>query len=87
MAPITTWLPLGVIFAISAAKEGYDDLQRHRQDSMANHRLVYTLQHGDKILKRSEEVVVGDIVLAEKDTEIPCDLFVFKTSCQVIMFS
>jgi len=36
--PLTTWLPLAVIFGVTAVKEGIDDLGRARADKAANAR-------------------------------------------------
>lgn len=43
--PLTTWLPLAVIFGVTAVKEAIDDIGRARADAAANNR-KYTVVRG-----------------------------------------
>ena len=49
--PLTTWLPLIVIFGITAVKELTDDLGRRKADVTANSRPYSVLRNGrsDKV--------------------------------------
>ena len=79
--PITTWLPLILIFSISATKEALDDLRRKRQDAEANQRRYLVVREdasepNSRYLTEVEswQIRVGDIVRVEEDEEIPVDL-------------
>lgn len=80
----TTIVPLLIFVAISMAKEGYDDIRRHRLDKEENERLTKVLKlrvtgdDGAGIVEWHEkhwrEVRVGDAVLLERDSGVPADL-------------
>ena len=74
----TTWVPLGVVFAISAIKEAVDDLRRYRQDRVANERTFTIVTGGTRRSVQSQTIRVGDVVLVQKDHEVPCDLFLLN---------
>lgn len=44
--PASTWIPLAVIFGISALKEGFDDYNRYLSDKKANERLYWVIRGG-----------------------------------------
>lgn len=61
--PMTTWLPLGVVFAITAVKEGIDDLRRQKHDQVANQRLYKVVTSGGRERElQSQHIRVGDVV-------------------------
>ncbi|KEF53499.1 phospholipid-translocating ATPase [Exophiala aquamarina CBS 119918] len=80
----TTIVPLMIFVTISMAKEGYDDIRRHRLDKEENERLTKVLKFhstGDDGTgtvewheKHWREIKVGDIVLLERDSAVPADL-------------
>lgn len=80
----TTIVPLMIFVAISMAKEGYDDIRRHRLDKEENERLTKVLKLqpvGDDGAgtvewheKHWREINVGDVVLLERDSGVPADL-------------
>lgn len=88
VAPITTWGPLTFVFALSAAKEAYDDYGRHKADKAANSRKVRLLlsdqraggQSGTFEDIESHRIRVGDLIMVRRDEEVPADLFLLKTS-------
>ncbi len=80
VAPITTWGPLIVIFAISGLKEAVDDTRRYRADQLANERSVSVLRDGAWRECKSEELLVGDIVRVSEDEEIPADFVLLKSA-------
>ena len=92
VSAITTWVPLLVIFSISAAKEGYDDSRRAKEDSIFNAKINYILQrdHVARASKRvpvkSQDIRVGQILYIEEGTEVPCDIMLLKTSNLVHIF-
>jgi phospholipid-translocating ATPase len=50
--PLTTWLPLLVIFAITSVKELVDDLGRRRSDAAANSRPYDVVRNGTVVRVR-----------------------------------
>jgi hypothetical protein len=44
--PASTWIPLITVLALSAAKEGFDDLARNRRDKKVNEALVMVVKNG-----------------------------------------
>ncbi|KAJ4460846.1 phospholipid-transporting P-type ATPase [Paratrimastix pyriformis] len=77
--PITTWLPIIIIFTLSALKELLDDIMRYRSDKRFNTRLVSICRNGTLIEEYSESIRVGDIVMVKSGEEFPCDLVLLKT--------
>eukprot|EP01132_Coremiostelium_polycephalum_P004923 gene4923-6137_t len=79
--PISTWGALGFIFAISAVKEAFDDYKRGVRDKVANEREYTVLRGGMEGKKmQSQQIMVGDIVYLENDSEVPCDMVLLTTS-------
>ncbi|KIW64501.1 hypothetical protein PV04_09429 [Phialophora macrospora] len=77
----TTIVPLLIFVAISMAKEGYDDIRRHRLDKEENERTAHVLRISPSYTpitewqeKRWSAVRVGDVVLLDRDAGIPADL-------------
>ncbi|KAK6384456.1 drs2 neo1 protein [Exophiala oligosperma] len=83
----TTIIPLLIFVAISMAKEGYDDVRRHRLDKEENERLTKVLNVGNFSQedgfeagslgwqeKKWHQVQVGDIVLLTRDSPVPADM-------------
>ncbi|KAJ9469176.1 putative phospholipid-transporting ATPase 8 [Diplonema papillatum] len=78
--PLSTILPLLLAFTLTAVKEGYDDKKRHALDAVFNNRMYDVIQHGELVQKRSRDIRVGDVVKVMQNSEIPCDLFLLKSS-------
>lgn len=61
--PLTTWLPLAVIFAVTAVKEAIDDVGRARADKIANSRVFTVLRAsatgGSTRLQARDRAIVG----------------------------
>ncbi|CEP00899.1 unnamed protein product (mitochondrion) [Plasmodiophora brassicae] len=78
----TTALPLIFILTISAAKDGYEDFLRHRDDSAANSRVFQQVQSakGALVPIRSGDITVGDVIKIDEGQEFPADLIVLVTS-------
>ncbi|KIX08736.1 uncharacterized protein Z518_03393 [Rhinocladiella mackenziei CBS 650.93] len=79
----TTIIPLLIFVAISMAKEGYDDVRRHRLDKEENERVTKVLRLDSSGSASSDvawtekkwwEVKVGDAVLLKRDSGVPADL-------------
>lgn len=83
----TTIIPLLIFVAISMAKEGYDDVRRHRLDKEENGRLARVLGAApsqddmsglDWQGKKWADVRVGEVVLLKRDDGIPADLVLLR---------
>ena len=78
--PLTTWLPLLVIFGVTAAKEAYDDIGRRRADVAANARRYTVVRpHGFATIA-SSEIRPGDVLRLWSDEELPCDCVLLSSS-------
>eukprot|EP01012_Entosiphon_sulcatum_P010052 TRINITY_DN15809_c0_g1_i2.p1 TRINITY_DN15809_c0_g1~~TRINITY_DN15809_c0_g1_i2.p1 ORF type:complete len:738 (+),score=137.27 TRINITY_DN15809_c0_g1_i2:36-2249(+) len=80
--PLSTLLPLVFAFLLTAAKEGYDDLQRHKRDSAANSRTYEVFKQGHFEATPSQDIRVGDVVRIGNNEELPCDLLLLLSSMQ-----
>ena len=80
--PVTTWVPLTLIFAISALKEAVDDYNRYKNDRAANLRKFWILSPatGGKTQVSAESIRVGDLLYLRENDEVPCDLVILKTA-------
>ena len=88
----TTIVPLMFFVALSIAKEGYDDLRRHKLDKIENNREAKVLRSdGDRTSRESDEPLqwdvvkwdqlqVGDVVRLQRDDPIPADLVLLHSS-------
>jgi len=78
--PLTTWLPLAVIFGVTAVKEAVDDYGRRNADKAANGRIYTVVREGKKVDIASRDIAVGDIVYLRENDEVPADCVVIATS-------
>jgi phospholipid-translocating ATPase len=78
--PLTTWLPLIVIFAVTAVKEGLDDAGRARADAAANCRLYSVMRSGAFRRVPSRDIVVGDLLRLVEGEEVPADCVLLSSS-------
>ena len=80
--PFATVLPLVIVIVLTFIKDGYADYKRHKVDRIVNDRKVLVCRHsgGPWQTLKSEEILVGDLVLLKRDEKIPADLFLLKVS-------
>ena len=79
--PLTTWIPIVVIFIIAFLREGYDDIKQHKIDDTINNRIYEGAFDGSIIQEmKSKDFNVGDIIKLKKDEECPVDLIVLQSS-------
>ncbi|KAI6187437.1 Phospholipid-transporting ATPase [Aphelenchoides besseyi] len=76
----STAIPLFVVLGVSAVKDGYDDIQRHRSDSQVNNRISYVVRNGRLEEERWMNVKVGDVIRMENEHFIAADLLLLSTS-------
>lgn len=68
------------MLAISAIKEAYEDIQRHKADEEANTQLCTVIKAGKEVEIIWRDVECGDIVKMGKDEPIPADIIILSTS-------
>eukprot|EP00299_Pterocystis_sp_00344_P019797 c9793_g1_i1.p1 GENE.c9793_g1_i1~~c9793_g1_i1.p1 ORF type:complete len:1099 (+),score=250.37 c9793_g1_i1:1-3297(+) len=78
--PASTWVPLIMVLSLSAAKEGFDDLRRHRRDRKVNEAPVQVIFDEKFENITAEEISVGDLVRVDNNQPVPCDLYVITSS-------
>lgn len=66
----STAIPLFIVLGISAIKDGYDDIQRHRSDSQVNSRISYVVRNGRLEEEKWMNVKVGDVVRMENEVTL-----------------
>ncbi|TMS39025.1 hypothetical protein L596_005622 [Steinernema carpocapsae] len=76
----STAVPLFFVLAMSAMKDAYDDIQRHRSDRQVNNRISYVVRDGRLVEEKWMNVKVGDIVRMENEHFIAADLLLLSTS-------
>ncbi|KAL6053235.1 P-type phospholipid transporter, variant 2 [Balamuthia mandrillaris] len=76
----TTLVPLLVVLTITALKEIFEDLKRHRQDHETNNRKVTALRQGVEQRIRWRDVKVGDILCVYEGEFFPADLLLLSSS-------
>lgn len=83
--PLSTLLPLLFAFTLTAVKEGYDDVKRHRQDHAYNHALRTVLdgESGYWVSRINADICVGDVLVLRESDELPCDVVVLGATSGV----
>lgn len=76
----TTLIPLIIVLSVTALKEAYEDLHRHRQDREVNNRKVQVLRGSKFEFIPWKDVLVGDIVKVVNGDYIPADLILLSSS-------
>eukprot|EP00759_Apiculatamorpha_spiralis_P043499 PhF_6_TR40821/c0_g1_i1/m.61764/K14802/DRS2, ATP8A; phospholipid-transporting ATPase len=82
IVPATAALPLIFVLTVAAFKDGFEDFQRHVQDDKANSMPARVLRAGNPTIQvvRSQDVVVGDILVIENNQEVVADAIVVHSS-------
>jgi P-type E1-E2 ATPase len=82
LSPVTAIAPLVFVLFVSMAREGYEDLLRHRQDTIQNRKkgekLVFSSNQPEEV--EWTDIIVGDILLIKKDTDFPADVIILASS-------
>ncbi|KAI1715096.1 cation transport ATPase (P-type) domain-containing protein [Ditylenchus destructor] len=76
----STFLPLSIVIAITAVKDGWDDYQRHQSDNQVNNRTSYIVRNGQLVDEKWMNVKVGDIIRMENEHFIAADLLLLSSS-------
>ncbi|XP_060708204.1 phospholipid-transporting ATPase IC [Hemiscyllium ocellatum] len=80
LAWYTTFVPLVVVLGITAIKDAFDDIARHKMDRIVNNRKCEALQDGRFQTAKWKDIKVGDIVRLHKDDFIPADILLLSSS-------
>lgn len=82
----TTIVPLAVFICIAMAREGYDDIRRHRMDRAENNlrTTVMKYDHGNlgEVTVPWAQLKVGDIIKLTKDAWIPADIVLLRSGAE-----
>ncbi|XP_017464783.1 PREDICTED: probable phospholipid-transporting ATPase IF [Rhagoletis zephyria] len=80
VSPMTSLLPLAFVIAVTAAKQGYEDFLRYRTDNVVNRSPVTVIRNGVATDIQSQHVCPGDLVVVERDCDVPCDLVLLRST-------
>ncbi|KAH8303713.1 hypothetical protein KR018_001973 [Drosophila ironensis] len=80
VSPMTSLLPLVFVIAVTAAKQGYEDILRFRTDNVVNSSPVTIIKDGKEAIIKSQDVAPGDLVVVERDCDVPCDLVLLRST-------
>ncbi|XP_064618888.1 phospholipid-transporting ATPase ID-like isoform X5 [Lineus longissimus] len=80
LTPLTTIIPLVGVLMLTAAKDAFDDIQRHRSDNRVNNRLSHVLRNGKVVDEVWHKVVVGDIIKMVNNQFVAADLLLLSSS-------
>ena len=80
LTPITTLLPLVGVLSLTALKDGYDEVQRHRTDNQVNNRISRVMRKGTLIDEKWHRVQVGDVIRMESNQFIAADILLLSSS-------
>lgn len=76
--PISTWIPVYVIFSISILRELYDEIKIFLEDKKINDRQYTLIRNGIKQTIKSKNIKVGDILVLKENDITPADIFLIK---------
>eukprot|EP00095_Tigriopus_kingsejongensis_P008981 maker-scaffold570_size134912-snap-gene-0.9 protein:Tk08981 transcript:maker-scaffold570_size134912-snap-gene-0.9-mRNA-1 annotation:"phospholipid-transporting atpase id" len=79
LTPVTTFVPLVGVLLLTAIKDAYDDLQRHRTDNQVNNRRSKVLRKGCLVEEKWHRVQVGDVIRMENNQFIAADILLLSS--------
>ncbi|OIW00929.1 hypothetical protein TanjilG_10007 [Lupinus angustifolius] len=74
--------PLLIVLSVTAIKDAYEDLRRHRSDRNENNRQAHVLNSSHFQFKAWQNIQAGDVVQIYADDMIPADIVLLGTSNQ-----
>jgi magnesium-transporting ATPase (P-type) len=77
-----TWIPLAFVLAVTAIKDGFEDVRRYYSDREINTRIcqVFDRAQCKFINTKWKDVIVGDFVKLSCDEVIPADMLMLQTT-------
>ncbi|KAI6676689.1 hypothetical protein NL676_037485 [Syzygium grande] len=73
-------MPLAFVLLVTAIKDAYEDLRRHRSDRIENNRLAWVFVNGQFQQKKWKDIRVGEIIKIQANDTLPCDMVLISTS-------
>jgi len=82
--PASQIMTFAMVLFFTMLKEGYEDMQRFKQDKEANNipATVYNYQTKRFEARRSKDIQVGDLLRIQQDEVIAADVLIIKTSAE-----
>ncbi|KAF3778877.1 Phospholipid-transporting ATPase 1 [Nymphaea thermarum] len=74
------FLPLLFVLFVTAIKDAYEDLRRHRSDKIENNSMADVFVNGKFEQKRWKDIHVGEIIKVCANEALPCDMVLLSTS-------
>ena len=75
MNPWGTAFPLFLVISVTMVKDGYDDIQRHKQDRMLNNKKTNKILPDGSLTPISwKDVMTGNLIVVNKDDSVPADM-------------
>ena len=75
-----TLAPLSFILLVSALKDLYEDLKRHKSDFDENNRKTLVLRESGFKVTAWDQLMVGDIIKVNENEYFPADVLILRTS-------
>eukprot|EP00698_Gefionella_okellyi_P014854 TRINITY_DN4136_c0_g2_i1.p1 TRINITY_DN4136_c0_g2~~TRINITY_DN4136_c0_g2_i1.p1 ORF type:complete len:1193 (-),score=298.49 TRINITY_DN4136_c0_g2_i1:16-3594(-) len=72
--PITAFIPIIIVLAITAIKEAVEDYRRYQADQVVNNSFAHVIDMGVEVERQWKHLAVGDIVRVDKNEHLPADL-------------
>ena len=78
----TILMPLMTIVMITMVKDGYEDYKRYKSDQEENNKQALVIRNGQEtpVPIKWKDVLVGDVLLVNKNEYFPADLILLGTS-------
>ncbi len=85
ISPLTSFsaiLPLIFVLLVSMIRELFEDLQRLKYDNLNNNEIIYVYDEKEKkfIEKKSEKILIGEILLIKENKTVPCDMIILDSN-------
>jgi len=71
---VVNCIPLVVVVSVTALKQAYEDVLRHRADRDVNNQSEKVIRAGRLVVLKRHEIRVGDLVEVGADCSFPCDM-------------
>eukprot|EP00736_Rhodelphis_marinus_P000457 Rmarinus@m.8664 len=81
LSPFSTFFTLCIVLLLTSAKEGMEDLKRHKSDREINNRIALVVtKDGKEVKTRWMDVKVGSVVKIRDREQLPVDCVLLKSS-------
>ncbi|KAJ3445333.1 putative phospholipid-transporting atpase [Anaeramoeba flamelloides] len=80
LTPTVSLAPLVIVLSITAAREAYEDYQRHKSDNEINNRKVLVFRNNEWLPIAWKEIKVSDFVKVQENEFLPVDLLLLSSS-------